>query len=261
MATETLPYGTVLEQKERLLERLRTIKYKVAVVSGKGGVGKTTIAVNLAAYLASKKHRVAILDADIDCPDVHKMLGINDKLEKEDGQIIPVEKFGMKVVSTAGIYEKEDQPIIWRGSMITKMISEFILNAEWGDLDYLFVDTPPGISDAIYTVIQLLDLDGIIIVTTHQELSLVDARKAINMGRDLNVPILGVIENMSSEIFGKGGAEKIAKDMKVKFLGRINLDKKISELTDSGKPAVLEIGEMQREFDKIFKKLRFTMPT
>ncbi|HIK00912.1 TPA: Mrp/NBP35 family ATP-binding protein [archaeon] len=260
MATETLPYGTILEQKERLLERLRNIKYKVAIVSGKGGVGKTTIAVNLASFLVSKGHKVAILDADIDCPDVHKMLGINEKLEKEDGQIIPVEKFGMKIVSTAGIYEKEDQPIIWRGAMITKMISEFILNTDWGELDYLIVDTPPGISDAIYTVIQLLDLDGIIIVTTPPELSLVDARKAINMGRDLSVPILGIIENMSSEIFGKGGAEKVAKDMKVKFLGRIDLEKKIRELTEEGKPAILEVEGMQKEFEKIFKKLKFTMP-
>ena len=255
-----MPYNVVLEQKEKLLERLRSIKYKIAVVSGKGGVGKTTIAVNLAAFLASKGNKVAVLDAAVDCPNVEKFLGISKKLLKEDNQIIPLENFGVKVVSTAGIYEKEDQAIIWRGPMITKMISEFILNTNWGELDYLIIDTPPGTSDALLTVTQLLDLDGIIIVTMPQELSLIDARRAVHIGRDLSVPILGIIENMSSEIFGTGGAEKVAKDLKIKFLGRINLDKKICELSDVGKPAVLELEEMQKEFENLLKKLKFTMP-
>ncbi len=260
MPTETLSHRPAQDQREMLLERLRGIKYKIAVVSGKGGVGKTTVAVNLAVRLAVQGNKVAILDADIDCPDVHKFLGIKEKLVKEEGQIIPVENFGVKVVSTEGIYEKPDQPIIWRGPMITKMLSEFILHTAWGDLDYLIVDTPPGISDAVLTVTQLLDLDGLIVVTMPPEMSLVDARKAVNMGRDLSVPILGIIENMSSDIFGTGGAEKVAKEMKVKFLGRVNLDRKIRELTDEGKPAILEVEEMQKEFDKILKKLKFTMP-
>jgi len=260
MAAETMPYDAILEQKERLLERLKNVKYKIAVVSGKGGVGKTTIAVNLAAYLAKKGHKVAILDANVDCPNVHRTLGVREKLTKQNNMIVPVSKYDMKIVSTAGIYEKEDQAIIWRGPMITKMISEFILNTNWGELDYLIIDTPPGTSDALLTVTQLLDLDGIIIVTMPQELSLIDARRAVHIGRDLSVPILGIIENMSSEIFGTGGAEKVAKDLKIKFLGRINLDKKICELSDVGKPAVLELEEMQKEFENLLKKLKFTMP-
>ena len=260
MAAETMPYDAILEQKERLLERLKNVKYKIAVVSGKGGVGKTTIAVNLAAYLAKKGHKVAILDANVDCPNVHRTLGVREKLTKQNNMIVPVSKYDMKIVSTAGIYEKEDQAIIWRGPMITKMIAEFVLNTAWGNVDYLIVDTPPGTGDAVLTVMQLLGLDGLIIVTTPPELSLIEARKAVNMGRDLNVPILGIIENMSSETFGKGTAEAVAKEMKVKFLGRINLDRKIREATDAGRPAVLEVEGLQKEFEKIFKKLKFTMP-
>jgi len=244
----------IKEGRERIARNLNGVKYKLAVMSGKGGVGKTTTAINLAAFLA-KNHKVSILDADIDCPNVNKFLGIHKRFSVKGGKIIPVEKFGMKVVSFASFQEREDQAIIWRGPMLSKVLMEVLEKVEWGELDYLIVDLPPGTSDAPLTIMQMLKPDGIIIVTTPQDAALIDAKKSANMAKKLDVPVLGVVENMAGDIFGSGGGERIAKDLDVDFLGRLELDVRISRSTEKGIPFVLEKFEKTGEFKRIAERI------
>ena len=193
------------QQKRQIGERLGKIKTKIGVYSGKGGVGKTTVAVNLAVTLAREGARVGILDVDIDCPNVTNVLAATERPDYVDGQIIPARQWGVKVVSMAFFQENEEEAIIWRGPMIHNAINQFLQNTEWEELDYLVVDLPPGTSDSPLTVMQTLPMDGFVVVSTPQDLAVLDAKRCINMIRKLNLNVVGVVENYTGEVFGEGG--------------------------------------------------------
>ncbi len=222
----------------------------IVVGSGKGGVGKTTLAVNLAVALAKLGHRVGILDADVYGPNVPLMLGISAQPRVlADNRIEPLEVVGLKVMSV-GFLNPGDKPLIWRGPMLHKIIKQFLGSVEWGQLDYLVVDLPPGTGDVSLSLIQTVPLTGAIVVSTPSDVSLQDARKAIGMFGQMKVDIVGVVENMSyficphcnheTDIFSRGGVEKIASQFDVAFLGNVQLDPDIRKSGDTGKPAALE---------------------
>ena len=241
------------QQKRQITQRFGQIKTKVAVYSGKGAVGKTTIAVNLAAALAHEGHKVGLLDVDIDCPNVTKVLGITDKPVYVQGEIIPAERFGVKVVSMAFFQENEEEAIIWRGPMIHNAINQFLESTAWGELDYLVVDLPPGTSDAPLTVMQTLPLDGFVVVTTPQHLAGLDARRCINMIRKLKLNVLGIVENYSGEMFGAGAGDDLATEMGLSFLGSIALR---PDYRDISKPTVLSNDDVMDEYKHIMKGLK-----
>jgi ATP-binding protein involved in chromosome partitioning len=222
----------------------------IAVGSGKGGVGKTTLAVNLALALAKLGHKVGLLDADVYGPNVPLMLGTGVQPKVlGDNRIEPIEAHGLKVISV-GLLNPGDKPLIWRGPMLHSIIKQFLGSVVWGQLDYLVVDLPPGTGDVSLSLIQTVPLTGAIVVSTPSDVSLQDARKAIEMFRQMKVDIVGMVENMSYfvcphcnheiDIFSRGGAEKTAKQFDVAFLGNIQLDPDIRKSGDSGKPMVLE---------------------
>ena len=222
----------------------------VAVGSGKGGVGKTTLAVNLALALARLGHTVGLLDADVYGPNVPLMLGTSAQPKVlGDNRIEPVEVHGLRFISV-GLLNPGDKPLIWRGPMLHSIIKQFLGSVVWGKLDYLVVDLPPGTGDVALSLIQTVPLTGAIVVSTPSDVSLQDARKAIEMFRQMKVDIVGMVENMSYfvcphcqqevDIFSRGGAEKTAAKFNVAFLGNIELDPEIRKSGDSGKPAVLE---------------------
>ena len=233
------------QQKRQVTQRLAGIKTKIGVYSGKGGVGKTTIAVNMAATLAQEGKQVGLLDVDIDCPNVTKVMGISDKPVYREGEIIPCEAFGVKVVSMAFFQENEEEAIIWRGPMIHNAINQFLQMTAWGDLDYLVVDLPPGTSDAPLTVMQAVPLDGFVVVTTPQHLANLDAKRCINMIRKLKVDVLGVVENYSGEMFGYGAADELAKEMDIPSLGSLALR---PDYRDVSRPTVLSSAEVMEEY-------------
>ena len=245
------------QQKRQITDRLGRIKTKIGVYSGKGGVGKTTVAVNLAVTLASQGHSVGLLDVDIDCPNVAKVMGITDKPDYIDNQIIPAEKWGVKVVSMAFFQENQDEAIIWRGPMIHNAINQFLQATDWEDLDYLIVDLPPGTSDSPLTVMQSLPMDGFVVVSTPQELANLDAKRCINMIRKLNLNVLGVVENYTGEVFGEGGGKDLAKEVEAPFLGGIALR---SVYRDPSKPTALLDKSVGKEFaavtDAVKKSLK-----
>src|ERR1700757_872611 len=222
----------------------------IAVGSGKGGVGKTTLAVNLALALAKLGHRVGLLDADVYGPNVPLMLGANAQPKVAgDNRIEPIEAYGLKVISV-GFLNPGDKPIIWRGPMLHQIVRQFLSSVEWGLLDYLVVDLPPGTGDVALSLIQTVPLTGAIVVSTPSDVSLQDARKAIEMFRQMKVDLVGMVENMSyfvcphchqeTDIFSRGGAERTAQQFGVPFLGAIKLDPELRRAGDTGKPAVLE---------------------
>ena len=233
------------QQKRQITDRLGKIKTKIGVYSGKGGVGKTTVAVNLAVTLASMGSSVGLLDVDIDCPNVAKVMGITDKPDYVDEQIIPTEKYGVKVVSMAFFQENPDEAIIWRGPMIHNAISQFLQQTDWDELDYLVVDLPPGTSDSPLTVMQNLPMDGFVVVSTPQDLANLDAKRCINMIRKLNLNVLGVVENYTGDIFGQGGGKKLAEEVEAPFLGELALR---SAYRDSSKPTALLDESVEDEF-------------
>jgi len=222
----------------------------VAVGSGKGGVGKTTLAVNLALALSKMGLRVGLLDGDVYGPNVPLMLGTNEQPKVQgEGQIIPVNAHGLKVISV-GFLNPGDKPLIWRGPMLHSIIRQFISSVDWGQLDYLIIDLPPGTGDVALSLIQTVPLTGSIVVSTPSDVALQDARKAIEMFRQMKVDIVGIVENMSYfvcphcqhevDIFSRGGAEKMAKQFDAAFLGSVELDPEIGHAGDSGSPAVLK---------------------
>ncbi|MEJ0063517.1 MAG: iron-sulfur cluster carrier protein ApbC [Alphaproteobacteria bacterium] len=226
------------------------IKHIVAVASGKGGVGKSTMAVNLAAAFAADNLRVGLMDADIYGPSVPRMLGIADKKPEmlEGKKLQPIHAAGMQVMSM-GFLVAEDNPVIWRGPMVMGAIQQFLRDVAWGELDILVVDMPPGTGDAQLTLAQQVPLSGAVIVTTPQDISLIDARKGLNMFRRVDVPILGLVENMSyficphcsgrSEIFSHGGGRSEAGKLECDFLGEVPLDLEVRQSMDAGKPIVV----------------------
>ena len=244
------------QQKRQITQRLDRIKTRVAVYSGKGGVGKTTVAVNLAAALAHEGKQVGLLDVDIDCPNVTRAMGISDKPVYQDGAIIPSQRFGVRVVSMAFFQENEEEAIIWRGPMIHNAINQFLQMTEWGDLEYLVVDLPPGTSDAPLTIMQTLPLEGFVVVTTPQHLANLDARRCINMIRKLKLNVLGVVENYTGEIFGNGAGNELARDMDLPFLGSLALR---PDYRDTSQPTVLASSDVMDEYQGVIKSLQASL--
>jgi ATP-binding protein involved in chromosome partitioning len=224
------------------------VKNILAVGAGKGGVGKTTVAVNLAIALAKRGSRVGMIDGDIYGPNVPIMLGMKTELITDGQKIVPAEKYGLQVISM-GFLTKDDAPIIWRGPMLHGALQQFFREVRWADLDYLIVDMPPGTGDVALSLSQTVPVAGSVVVTTPQQVSLADSRRAIAMYKKLNIPPLGIIENMSyfacpncgheADIFGHGGGERMASELGVPFLGRVPIYQPIREGSDSGVPLLI----------------------
>jgi Mrp family chromosome partitioning ATPase len=254
----------------QLAENLGRIKHTIAIISGKGGVGKSTVAANLALALAKNdEYQVGLLDADIDGPNIPKMLGIEDGyVAAFVNRFAPVSvKPNLGVISMAFFLPDRDSPVIWRGPLKSGAIKQFIGQVAWGELDYLVIDLPPGTGDAPLSVAQLIeDISGAIVVTTPQDVALLDSRKAVTFARKLNMPVIGILENMSGficphcgeavNLFKMGGGEKAAKEMGVPFLGRVPMDPRIVESGDSGTPFVESFPDSPagRSFLRIVKK-------
>jgi ATP-binding protein involved in chromosome partitioning len=224
------------------------VKHVIAISSGKGGVGKSTVAANLAVSLSLAGVKVGLMDADVYGPNIPMMMGASAPPEQQDGKIKPAESHGVKLISM-GYFVPEETAIVWRGPMIHTAIQQFFRDVLWGDLDYLLVDLPPGTGDAQLTISQLVPLCGAIAVTTPQEVALHDVRKGLMMFQKVNVPLLGIIENMSyfvcghcgerTEIFSSGGGERAANKLGIPFLGRIPIDPAIRTGGDTGTPIVV----------------------
>jgi ATP-binding protein involved in chromosome partitioning len=242
----------VIEQRKTIKEKLSAIKHKIGIYSAKGGVGKTTVAVNLAYTLKDMGYKVGLLDADIDCPNITMFLGINELFDNTY-PLKPVEKDGVKVLSTAMFVDDTRTPVIWRGPMIGKMIREFFDNADWGELDYLILDLPPGTSDAPLSIIQLLELDGFVLVTTPQHIASINTIRSGVMARRLGVALLGVVETMSDGT--PKGAKEVAEALKCDVIGTIKMNSKFGELSDKGIVPVLADKEIKGEFISIIKKI------
>lgn len=250
------------ESQEEFIERqalgqvLCKIKYKLMVLSGKGGVGKSTVSVNLASALAMEGYRVGLLDADIHGPSIPTMLGLQHARPAQvKGKIIPVETGGIKVVSVGFFIESEASPLIWRGPMKMGVIKQFLKDVEWGELDYLIIDLPPGTGDEPLSVCQLIeDATGAIVVTTPQAVAAADVKKSINFCQHLELPVMGLIENMSgficpkcgtqTDIFNSGGGDKLAKQFGVELLGHLPIEPAVMVACDVGKPFVQRFGEI-----------------
>ena len=248
------------EQKKAITAALSKIRCKIGVYSGKGGVGKTTVAVNLAVTLAREGHSVGILDADIDCPNVVRAMKVFEPpIVDENRTMIPSERFGVQVMSMAFFQENEEEAIIWRGPMIHNAINQLLQSTDWGELEYLIIDLPPGTSDAPLTIMQSLTMDGFIVVTTPQELAQIDALRSANMIRKLRVEVLGVVENFSGRIFGSGGGEELSERLGTEFLGRLELR---SDYRDISKPVCLTSKRVRNEYKHLADNLlRLTAPS
>ncbi len=257
---------TVWQEENKLEQSLKEIKHKIIVMSGKGGVGKSTIATNLAVSLSKKGFKVGILDADIHGPSIPKLLGIeNSKAYEKNGKITPINiNENLKVMSIGFMLPKTTSPVIWRGPLKLKLIRQFLQDVQWDKLDYLVIDLPPGTGDESISIAQLIKkIDGALIITTPQEVALLSVQKSINFAKRLNVSILGLIENMSGfncpychkeiNIFGKGKSEEVCKRMKIDFLGKIPIRCEIAKASDKGKPFVLDYKEF--DFSKIFENI------
>ncbi len=243
------------------------VKFAIAVSSGKGGVGKSTVSVNLAVALAQAGARVGLLDADIYGPNIPMMMGVGKTPEQKDGKIVPAENHGVKLISMA-FFVPEDTAVVWRGPMVHTAIQQFFRDVLWGELDYLLIDLPPGTGDAQLTLAQLVPLRGAITVTTPQDVALYDVRKGVMMFQKVNVPLLGLVENMShfvcghcghrTEIFSYGGGERAAEKMGIPFLGRIPIDPAIRSGGDTGNPIVVAdpASPQAAAFRQIAEKLR-----
>lgn len=264
---------STLDEQTVLRTRMKKIKHKIAVISGKGGVGKTVIAVNLAIAFALQGHenRVGILDADLHGPCVPKMLGMEDQKLRVGpiGAFPALGPLGVKVASMAFVLEGKGVPVVWRGPLKMRAIQQFLSEIAWGELDFLFIDLPPGTGDEPLSVLKLLpEMDGVVIVTIPSEVSQNVVGKAITFSRQLNVPVIGVVENMSgfvcpdcgkeTHIFRTGGGEKVAQEYSVPFLGSIPLDPRVCEASDLGHPFIMENPDSpaSKAFMEIVEKIK-----
>jgi ATP-binding protein involved in chromosome partitioning len=244
---------TAAEQPQRRMPQnsgrgVPGVKHIIAIASGKGGVGKSTVAANIALSLVQLGKRVGLMDADVYGPSIPLMLGLSARPESTDEKrIIPVERLGLKVISL-GLFIEPGTPVIWRGPMINKLLTQFMRDVEWGELDFLVLDLPPGTGDAQLTITQQLPLAGGVIVTTPQDVALLDVKRSVTMFNQVNAPVLGVIENMSYhlcsgcgdrvDLFGSGGGKRIADEFRLPFLGEVPLVQEIREAADAGTPIV-----------------------
>lgn len=261
-----------IEQDQRLKTKMSKIKHKIAIISGKGGVGKSTVTVNLAASFALQEHNVGVLDADIHGPCVPKMLGLKGQklIGGPGGLLFPVTgKHGIKVVSMDFLLPNDEAPVIWRGPLKMRVIQQFLSDISWGELDFLLIDLPPGTGDEPLSVMQLIpDIDGVIIVTMPSEVSQAVVKKAITFAKQLKVRVIGIIENMSGfvcpecgaalDIFRTGGGKKIADDLSVPYLGSIPIDPNICDDSDNGLPFITENknSPAAKAFTEIVKKIK-----
>jgi ATP-binding protein involved in chromosome partitioning len=241
--------GSGMQQMPAGPKTLDGVRWRIAVASGKGGVGKSTVSTNLALSLRAMGYTVGLLDADIYGPSQQMMLGIEGRpqIDDADEKILPMERHGIKTMSL-GLITDADTPVIWRGPMVMKAIDQFLTDVKWGTLDFLIIDLPPGTGDAQLTLTQKAGLTGAVVVTTPQDVALIDARKGLAMFRKVNVPVLGIVENMSyflcrhcgerEEIFGHGGGQKTAALLGVPFLGEVPIDPKVVVGGDTGEPIV-----------------------
>jgi len=213
------------------------VRNAIAVASGKGGVGKSTVSANLAVALAQSGARVGLMDADIYGPNIPTMMGVHDIPASKGNKLLPADAFGVKLMSM-GFLVKPGQPLIWRGPMLNSAIRQFLSDVEWGELDYLIIDLPPGTGDVPLSLVQSLPLSGVVIVTLPQAVSLEDASRGLEMFRSLKVPILGIIENMRGEFFGSGGGEDLARIANVPFLGAVPMEQSVRIGSDTGVPVV-----------------------
>jgi ATP-binding protein involved in chromosome partitioning len=253
-------------QDKRKEAILPDVKNTIAVASGKGGVGKSTVAVNLAVALAKDGANVGLIDADVYGPSIPLMLGINEKpkIYQKEGRtvMLPLESYGIKIISI-GFLVDDDAPVIWRGPMASGAVKQFMSDVDWGELDYLIFDMPPGTGDIQLTLVQTIPLTGAVVVTTPQEVSLIDARKALKMFTRVNVPVLGIVENMSYfiapdtgkkyDIFGDGGGARMSEKYNVPFLGGIPIDRRIREGGDKGVPIVFNLADT--EYSKMISEI------
>lgn len=248
------------------------VKHVIAISSGKGGVGKSTVAVNLAVALSLNGAKVGLLDADIYGPNIPMMMGVEKTPEQQDGKITPAESHGVKLISM-GFFVPEDTAVVWRGPMVHTAIQQLFRDVLWGELDYLLIDLPPGTGDAQLTLTQLVSLSGAVTVTTPQEVALHDVRKGMTMFQKVNVPLLGIVENMSfyvcghcgerTEIFSHGGGERAAEKLGIPFLGRIPIDPAIRIGGDTGNPIVIATPDspQAKAFREIAAKLAAALQT
>ncbi len=252
-----------MTDKDHFMGAARAIKFPIAVASGKGGVGKSTVSANLALSLSRLGEKVGLLDADIYGPNIPRMLGIeNEHPEGIEGKIIPVERYGLRIMSL-GLITRPDQAVIWRGPLVGKAIRQMLQDVEWGELDYLIIDLPPGTGDAQLTISQNLSLTGAVMVTTPQAVSLSDVRRGIVMFQNVDVPIVGIVENMAyytcpscgtrEEIFPGNETGKLTTDFSIDLLGRIPIDPRVSSGGDSGEPAV--VSDPEGVAGKVFKDI------
>jgi ATP-binding protein involved in chromosome partitioning len=262
-AEANVSWKIVAHSVQRGVKLIPGVRNIIAVASGKGGVGKSTTAVNLALALAAEGAKVGMLDADIYGPSQPTMLGIHGRPESEDGQSLePMLGHGLQAMSIGFLIDVET-PMVWRGPMVTQALEQLLNNTRWKDLDYLVVDLPPGTGDIQLTLAQRVPVTGAVIVTTPQDIALIDARKGLKMFEKVGVPILGIVENMSihicskcgheERIFGEGGGERMCRDYGVEFLGGLPLDIRIREETDSGKPTV--VAEPESRIAEIYRQI------
>ncbi|MGB5912589.1 MAG: Mrp/NBP35 family ATP-binding protein [Promethearchaeia archaeon] len=261
------------ERMENIKKNMEKIKHKIVIISGKGGVGKTTVAVNLAMSLASIGLRVGLLDVDITGPNVNKMLGINPEIrprvDPEAKKFYPVNgPLNIKVMSMAFLTQDSDTPVIWRGPMKMGAVRQFLGDAVWGELDYLICDLPPGTSDETLDILQLIPDEHVVVISTPQEVALMDARKSISMAQTMQRKVLGIIENMSGfkcphcnnyiDLYPPGGGEKASIDFGITLLGKIPFETEISQQGDQGLPFVLKNpdSESTKAFKSVVKKIR-----
>lgn len=238
ISTVKVNWDANVPQDNRISNQIgQQFRNTIAVSSGKGGVGKSTIAVNLAIALAQSGARVGLLDADILGPNVPMMMGANEMPPPRNRKMVPAERYGVKFISTAFLL-KPDQALIWRGPMLHSAIQQLLTDVDWGELDYLVVDLPPGTGDAQLTLAQVLPLTGALVITQPMQVAAADALRGLKTFEKLEVPIIGVIENMSGEFFGSGAGEKLSRDYNVPYLGSVPLDARVRVGGDSGEPIV-----------------------